>query len=111
MIRPLEIPYKQLTIIGAMEAMGWQLLGYVEHTREDWRKQEAVLKKNGQFKRVLPSGAVRSNPRWNWRTDQDLTVIYPELSDVEGVGEWLWQFRQIQRQRLLKKQYKSMCHV
>jgi hypothetical protein len=77
MIYPLQIPAEQAETIGNAILSGWDLLGWVEH-ENTWRMQEAVMKNAEEFMRIMPNGKIRHN-RYNWRTDQDRTIIYKEV--------------------------------
>ena len=71
---------------------GWQLLGFVE-SKDDSRFQEAVYKRNGKFKRVLPSGRIRINKPWDWRTDQDRSIIYIDYQMSKVLWSGYGRFR------------------
>ena len=103
MIYPPNIGYYQDLTMKVLQQFGWQLLGFVE-SLDDYRFQEAVYKRNGQFKRVLPSGRVKINKPWNWRTDQDLTIIYLDYTPEFHIGHWRESYRKSRnRQRIIDK--------
>jgi hypothetical protein len=77
MIYPVDMPEIQSKVIGNAIMIGWNLLGFVEW-EGSWRMQEAVMKNGEEFIRIMPSGKIRKN-KYNWRTDQDRTIIYKEV--------------------------------